>query len=137
MSPRRRALLPQPDGSSGLLYACSLLAAASVFAESITVRLHLRVRSGTFVGSIFTTTTYDLICYFFDDRLKEDLKSFDAGNIVDDTKVYDFKWKSTGERAYGVIAQQAIEVYPTAVINTGRPMGLLITRNMCRCCCRN
>jgi hypothetical protein len=74
--------------------------------------------SGTFVGNIFTTTTTTSYATSSDDRLKEDLKSFDAGNIVDDTKVYDFKWKSTGERAYGVIAQQAIEVYPTAVVNT-------------------
>jgi hypothetical protein len=48
-------------------------------------------------------------------ELKEDLKSFDAGNIIDATNVYDFKWKSTDERAYGVIAQQAIDVYPLAV----------------------
>jgi hypothetical protein len=50
-----------------------------------------------------------------DGRLKEDLKTFDAGNVIDDTNVYDFAWKSTGERAYGVIAQEANEVYPLAV----------------------
>jgi len=54
-------------------------------------------------------------------ELKEDLKTFDAGNIVDNTDVYDFRWKSTGERAYGVIAQQAVEVYPTAVTHTINP----------------
>jgi hypothetical protein len=53
-------------------------------------------------------------------ELKEDLKSFDAGNIIDQTEVYDFKWKQTGERSYGVIAQQAITVYPQAV--THKPM---------------
>jgi hypothetical protein len=51
-------------------------------------------------------------------ELKEDLKSFDAGNIIDATDVYDFKWKKTGERAYGVIAQQAVEVYPMAVTHS-------------------
>jgi hypothetical protein len=54
-------------------------------------------------------------------ELKEDLKTFDAGNIVDNTDVYDFRWKSTGERAYGVIAQQAVDVYPTAVTHTINP----------------
>jgi hypothetical protein len=54
-------------------------------------------------------------------ELKEDLKSFDAGNIIDQTNVYDFKWKSSSERAYGVIAQQAVEVYPTAVVHTINP----------------
>jgi hypothetical protein len=62
-----------------------------------------------------TTTNYGTTS---DAELKEDLKSFDAGNIIDGTNVYDFAWKSTGERAFGVIAQQAIEVYPTAVIHT-------------------
>jgi hypothetical protein len=48
-------------------------------------------------------------------ELKEDLQSFDAGRIVDDTEVYDFKWKDIDARAYGVIAQQAVEVYPQAI----------------------
>jgi hypothetical protein len=50
-----------------------------------------------------------------DERLKEDLRSFDAGNIIDETNVYNFAWKKTGERDYGVIAQQAVSVYPNAV----------------------
>ena len=50
-----------------------------------------------------------------DERLKENLESFDAGRIVDATEVYSFTWKSTGERSYGVSAQQANEVYPEAV----------------------
>jgi hypothetical protein len=55
-------------------------------------------------------------------ELKEDLKSFDAGNIIDNTEVYNFKWKASDERAYGVIAQQAIEVYPTAVTHHKLPV---------------
>jgi hypothetical protein len=71
--------------------------------------------AGTQVGTISQTDTNTAYNTASDERLKEDLKSFDAGNIVDDTVVYDFKWRSTGERAYGVIAQQAVTVYPTAV----------------------
>ena len=69
------------------------------------------------VGAIVTTPSATSYVTTSDANLKDDLKSFDAGNIVDETNVYDFKWKSTGERAYGVIAQQAVDVYPTAVVH--------------------
>jgi hypothetical protein len=71
--------------------------------------------TGNFVGNIGSSTTTTSFVTSSDERLKEDLKSFDAGHIVDDTNVYDFAWKSTGERSYGVIAQQANTVYPAAV----------------------
>jgi hypothetical protein len=71
--------------------------------------------AGTTVGSINQTSTNTSYATTSDERLKEDLKSFDAGNIIDNTNVYDFAWKSTGERSYGVIAQQAVDVYPAAV----------------------
>jgi hypothetical protein len=67
------------------------------------------------VGYINTTSTATAYATSSDVRLKEDLQSFDAGNIIDDTEVYSFRWKSTGERSYGVSAQQANEVYPQAV----------------------
>jgi Chaperone of endosialidase len=71
--------------------------------------------TGNSVGNISGTTTSTAYNTSSSGELKEDLKSFDAGNIIDETKVYDFAWKSTGERAYGVIAQQAVEIYPLAV----------------------
>jgi hypothetical protein len=74
------------------------------------------VQVGT-IGSSTTNTSYNTASGA---ELKEDLKSFDAGNIIDQTNVYDFKWKSTGERSYGVIAQQANEVYPTAVTHMAK-----------------
>ena len=67
------------------------------------------------VGSVVCTPTATAYNTASDVRLKEDLKSFDAGRIVDETEVYNFKWKSSGERSYGVSAQQAQEVYPEAV----------------------
>lgn len=79
-------------------FACSFYSAGAGLSGSIVVNA--------------TTVAYNTSS---DGRLKEDLKSFDAGRIIDDTMVYDFAWKSTGERAYGVIGQQANEVYPTAV----------------------
>jgi hypothetical protein len=70
------------------------------------------------VGSITSNTTTTFYNTSSSAELKEDLKSFDAGNIIDNTDVYDFAWKSSGERSYGVIAQQAVEVYPMAVTHT-------------------
>jgi hypothetical protein len=74
-------------------------------------------RSGATVGAIGVTTTSTSYGTSSDERLKEDLKSFNAGNIIDDTNVYNFAWKATGERSYGIIAQQANEIYPTAIIH--------------------
>jgi hypothetical protein len=80
--------------------------------------LHSLNRSGTSVGTISVTTTTTAYNTSSDVRLKDDLRALEAaasGNIVDDNNVYDFAWKSTGERSYGVIAQQAQKVYPAAV----------------------
>jgi hypothetical protein len=71
--------------------------------------------ASTICGQILVSATGTSYVTTSDAELKEDLKSFDAGNIIDDTNVYDFKWKSTGERDYGVVAQQATEVYPAAI----------------------
>jgi hypothetical protein len=71
--------------------------------------------ANTGVGSISHTDTTTAFNTSSDVRLKEDLQAFDAGRIVDQTEVYSFKWKSSSERAYGVSAQQANEVYPQAV----------------------
>ena len=61
-----------------------------------------------------TTTTYNTTS---DDRLKEDAQAFDAASIIDATNVYNFAWKESGIRAYGVIAQEAQEVFPDAVFH--------------------
>lgn len=51
-----------------------------------------------------------------DERLKEDLRPVaNPGAIIDATEVHDFSWKETGKRAYGVMAQHAVNVLPQAV----------------------
>jgi hypothetical protein len=70
------------------------------------------------VGNITTTAAATAYNTASDGRLKEDLRALstsDASAIIDGTEVYDFKWKGSesGERAYGVIAQQAAPVYAT------------------------
>jgi len=84
-------------------------------ATDTTVALYFTNAAAAAVGTVSCNATATAYNTSSSAELKEDLKSFDAGNIIDNTNVYDFAWKSTGERAYGVIAQQAVEVYPTAV----------------------
>jgi hypothetical protein len=77
--------------------------------------MHWMLRFGIAVGNISvsgTTTSYNTSSSA---DLKEDLKTFSASAIVDATQVWDFKWKSSQERAYGILAQQAKDVYPAAV----------------------
>ena len=54
-----------------------------------------------------------------DYRLKEDYRSFDGLNIINNINVYDFKWKDkngvTGKRAYGVKAHELNSSMPSAV----------------------
>ena len=69
------------------------------------------------VGSISVsnqnTTAYNTTS---DVRLKTDAQSFDAGPILDATTIYNFEWTNApGVRAYGVMAQEAVEVFPDAV----------------------
>jgi Chaperone of endosialidase len=73
--------------------------------------------AGAGVGSISTSGAATVYTTSSDGRLKEDLQSFDAGNIIDDTEVYDFRWKDLDERSYGIVAQQAVEVYPQAIVH--------------------
>jgi hypothetical protein len=70
------------------------------------------------VGYITTTATTTAYSTSSDGRLKEDareLSTAEVGTIIDGTEVYDFKWKETGERAFGIIAQQAAPVYATPI----------------------
>jgi hypothetical protein len=73
-------------------------------------------QSGTFCGSITVanaaSTAYNTSS---DKRLKVDLQDFDAAPIIDATEVYNFQWKGQTARGYGVLAQDAVEVFPDAV----------------------
>jgi len=93
----------------GLLSAPAVDDATSMWCQNV---------AKSIVGGISQTATAVAFNVASAAEMKEDLKSFDAGNIIDDTKVYDFAWKSTGERAYGVVAQEAHAVYPQAVTHT-------------------
>jgi hypothetical protein len=103
--------------SSGYLALSRALAGVAHFNTNVDGNNVLLLRSGAVVGSIGVTATATSYNTSSDDRLKEDLRSANAAAaaIVENTNVYDFRWKTTGERAYGVIAQEANEVFPFAV----------------------
>jgi len=71
--------------------------------------------AGTAIGNIYQTALTVAYNTGSSGEHKEDLKEFDSGRIIDSTNVYDFAWKGTTDRSYGVIAQQAMTVYPMAV----------------------
>jgi hypothetical protein len=78
------------------------------------IAIHFNNAAAAAVGNITCSSTATAYNTSSDGRLKEDIKALstaDAGNIIDDTEVYDFRWKETGTRDYGVIAQQAKDVY--------------------------
>lgn len=67
------------------------------------------------VGSISQNASNTAFNTASSGELKENLTAFDAGPILDAIEVWNFTWKSTGEPAYGVIAQQVNEVFADAV----------------------
>ena len=72
--------------------------------------------STTQVGYITTNGTDIFYANTSDYRLKEDLKSFDGMSLLEQIQVYDFKWKESDNRMYGVVAHELQEVIPQAVV---------------------
>ena len=72
---------------------------------------------GVGVGSISTTSTSTSFNESSDERLKENIAdSADAGSKIDAIQIRQFDWISNGEHQdYGVIAQELINVVPSAV----------------------
>lgn len=71
------------------------------------------------VGSISTSASATAYTTSSDKRLKDVLADFDPGTIIDALGVYQFKWKVDGRDGWGVMAQDAYEVFPDAVAPGG------------------
>jgi hypothetical protein len=71
--------------------------------------------SVTNTGSIATSGNLTLYNTTSDYRLKEDLQDYNALNIISQLKTYDFKWKQSNVRDYGMIAHELQEILPTYV----------------------
>lgn len=79
--------------------------------------------AGTVVGSITTTGTATAYNTSSDYRLKEDLQPLTGAlDRILALPVYDFAWKSTGERARGFMAHEFGEIIPGAA--TGEKDGM-------------
>jgi hypothetical protein len=70
---------------------------------------------GSTKGSITTDGTGVAYNTTSDYRLKEDFQNFNAIEKINTINVYDFKWKETSQRGYGVIAHELAEVLPQYV----------------------
>lgn len=75
---------------------------------------HFR-KNTTVVGSIAVTGTTTAYNTTSDARLKTDLRDFDGLASIRALRVYDYQWIADGQRARGVLAQEAHDVAPHAV----------------------
>jgi uncharacterized protein YaiE (UPF0345 family) len=67
------------------------------------------------IGTITYNGTSTLYNASSDYRLKEDLKNYNALEIVSKLKTYDFKWKNTDVRDYGMMAHELQKILPNYV----------------------
>lgn len=72
-------------------------------------------RNGSAIGSITTTTTTTSYNITSDHRLKEDFRNYSGLDLISKIKTYDYKWKKSEDRMFGVKAHELQEVVPYAV----------------------
>lgn len=70
---------------------------------------------GTAVGSITSSASVTLYNTTSDKRLKNDLGAVTSTDVIANTVIHDFTWKSNGSQARGVFAQEAAKIIPSAV----------------------
>jgi hypothetical protein len=72
--------------------------------------------SSNTIGSVTQSgTTAVLYNLTSDQRLKNDLGAVTSTDVISNTVIHDFTWKSDGSKARGVFAQEAAKVIPSAV----------------------
>ena len=76
-----------------------------------------RTSTSTSIGFISFNGAGDAVVYSTtsDYRLKEDLKSFNGLEIIDQIKTYNYQWKKSKSRGFGTLAHELQEVFPDAV----------------------
>jgi hypothetical protein len=81
--------------------------------------------SGTQVGSVVIQDTAVQFNTTSDVRLKENIALFTSGReIIDRLQVRSFDWRESHRHGIGVVAQEAIEVYPDAISDDRGPDGV-------------
>jgi hypothetical protein len=72
-------------------------------------------RNGSAIGSVTTTTSTTSYNITSDYRLKEDFKNYSGLDLISQIKTYDYKWKKSENRMFGVIAHELQDIIPYAV----------------------
>lgn len=67
------------------------------------------------IGSISQTNTATAFNTSSDRRLKDNFRDFDSAALIDQLVVGTFEWKADGTVGYGVLAQDAYEVFPQMI----------------------
>ena len=100
------------DIATTLLYPVMVGADGSNQTPKVTTsKLYFDAATGT-----LNATEYNSLS---DVTYKEDLKIIDnASEILDSIKTYQFKWKETGVKSYGVIAQELEDLLPELINNS-------------------
>jgi len=102
--------------SNYFLYGSGLVSVGHVSGTSSGSAFQQFVYNATQIGSITQSGT-TAVAYntSSDQRLKTDLGQVTSTNVIDNTIVHDFVWKTDGTQARGVFAQEAHKVIPQAV----------------------
>ena len=82
--------------------------------SSLTTTISFRNSNGE-VGTIQTTGTATVYNTSSDQRLKTDLGVATSTDVIENTLIHDFEWKTDGSKSRGVFAQEAHVVKPEAV----------------------
>ena len=102
--------------SNYFLYGSGLVSVGHVSGTSSGSAFQQFVYNATQIGSITQSGT-TAVAYntSSDQRLKTDLGQVTSTNVIDNTIVHDFFWKTDGTQSRGVFAQEAYKVIPQAV----------------------
>ena len=130
----KSALNWQANGTQIENLGRSLGVTSNVNAENIF--LHKINQTGNFifflynsngVGTISTNGSSTSFNTTSDYRLKTDFKPLNGLSKIKDINVYDFQWKSTGERMDGMIAHELQDILPYAVsgVKDGKDMQMV------------
>jgi hypothetical protein len=71
--------------------------------------------SGSSVGGLYWNGTNTVVLATSDQRLKTDLGVVKNTDVIANTIIHDFTWKSTGTQDRGIFAQEAVKIIPSAI----------------------
>jgi hypothetical protein len=114
--------LVKTDSAGGVVYAFSITpyGTGNALANKVSTtagwdHFYFQNPNGN-VGAISTNGSNTTYATSSDYRLKEDLKDFDALELLKSLKTYNFKWKNSNDRMFGLMAHELQSILPYAVV---------------------